>query len=226
VIAICALGWNHAEVTRKWLESVRRHSGGHEVQLYLIDNGSSDNTSAVMQSFSPRYFRRNGNNDSIHKGWNELASQACKDGAAVVIISNNDLIVGPDWLGPMMRELAKPELRYFLPNGDLTNPVTFERDAQNKPAPGTRPARAGWCIVLPAAAVPVFWPIPEALQLWYGDDYIHDTLARAGYRCERVDDSLVCHLGSVSFFKRPGYNEIVAADKIVYERICAERDKR
>jgi GT2 family glycosyltransferase len=226
VIAICALGWNHAEITRRWLDSVRRHSSGHDVQLYLMDNGSDDATSAVMQSFHPRYFRRNPTNDSIHKGWNELTAAACRDGASVVIISNNDLIVGPGWLDPLLRELSRGDKRYFLPNGSLTNPVTFERDAATKPAPGTRPTRAGWCIVLPAAAVPLFWPIPEELVLWYGDDVIHDRLGAAGYRCEAVDDCLVLHMGSVSFYKRAGYNEIVARDKIVYERICAQQAER
>jgi GT2 family glycosyltransferase len=223
VIAICALGWNHAEITRRWLDSVRRHSSGHDVQLYLMDNGSDDATSAVMQSFHPRYFRRNPTNDSIHKGWNELTAAACRDGASVVIISNNDLIMGPDWLGPLMRELGKPELRYFLPNGNFTNITTFERDAATRrPPPGTRPARAGWCMVFPAAAIPLFWPIPEELQLWYGDDYIHRKLSAAGYRCEAVDDCVVHHMLSVSFNERTDHAAIVARDKIIYERICAE----
>ena len=223
MIAICALGWNKSDYTRRWLDSVRRNSAGHDVRLYLMDNGSTDDTSAVMQSFSPAYFQRNESNDSLYKGWNTLAGRALADGAAVVILSNNDLIVAPGWLDAFARELGDPRKRYFLPNGDLHDAGTFERDALARRAvavpPLTASARAGWCLVLPRAAVAAALPIPEELQLWYGDDWIHWKLGQAGYVCEVVLDSFVLHFGSVSFYARPGYPEIVARDRETFNRL-------
>lgn len=224
MIAICALGWNKAEMTRQWLESVRRNSAGHDVRFYLMDNGSDDHTRDVMQSFGPAYFQRNESNDSLYKGWNTLARRAIDDGADVVILSNNDLIVGPGWLDALARELADPCKRYFLPNGELRDAANFEADArtrlaQPRPSPSTVRADAGWCLVLPRVAVPEFLPIPEDLQLWYGDNWIHWKLAQAGYSCEAVLDSYVLHYGSVTFYSRPGYAEIVARDREIFNRL-------
>ena len=216
-IAICALGWNHRDVTHRWLDSVRRNSDGHRVGLYLLDNGSSDDTKAVMDAFDPRYCARNNDNESIYKGWNLLTRQALLDNVEVVCLSNNDLVVSPGWLDAVAREVGRGDARYFLPNG------SYSSDGKTAPlvppAPGTRPARGGWCLFFRADAVRHFLPIPEELQLWYGDDWIHYKLERAGYRCESIDDCLVAHAGSVSFYSRPGYADIVAKDREIFNRL-------
>jgi GT2 family glycosyltransferase len=128
----------------------------------------------------------------------------------------------------MARELGKKDKRYFLPSGSLTNPSTFDRDVEARlasgTAAGTSPARAGWCLVFPPEAVRIFWPIPEELQLWYGDDYMHHKLAQAGYRCESVHDAFVLHLGSQTVGRRADLAEVVARDKIAFDKIL-EKDR-
>lgn len=235
MIAICALAWNKADHTRRWLDSVRRNSSGHDVRLFLMDNGSTEpDVWHVLNDAQPTKALRSDTNDSIHKQWNILLRLALDAGAEQIILSNNDLIVGGGWLDSIVRELGKDAQagtrRYFLPNGDFKNPDSFEQDAASyiaalpPDAPRTMyPARAGWCLVFHAEAVRLFLPIPEELVLWYGDDYIHWRLGeKNGYRCEMIIDCPVYHYGSVSFYARDGYDRIVSRDREVWQRFLSQ----
>lgn len=230
MIAVCALGWNMVSHTERWLSSLRRNSVGHDVQLYLMDNGSTDGgaTEAAMRRYEPAYFQRNDTNESIYKGWNTLARETLKSDAEVICVCSNDVICGPRWLDGVVREIRKGGKKFFHPGGifGATNPDTFEDDARALLAAGlrprTRPAKAGWCWFFSPDAVREWLPISEELRLWYGDDHIHWKLRRAGYVCESIDDSLAFHIGSVSFYATPGYVDIVEQDRLIYNRITGE----
>lgn len=224
MIAICALGWNKAEFTKNWLASLSRNCSGHDVKLFLMDNGSTDSgeTTAVMQAAKPELFLRNEQNESIHKGWNTLARAGLVAGADIIIISNNDLIVGPGWLDPVARELVPGVKRYFLPNGNVSVNEDEMRTTAAMHAGKTVPADAGWCMMFHKDALPLFSPIPEELQLWYGDNWIHWKLKAAGYTCEALLDCPVHHYTSTSFYSREGYVEIVAKDREIYNRLTGE----
>lgn len=233
MIAICALAWNAADHTERWLRSVRATQGAHEVNLYLLDNGSRDpaQMARIFRSASPKLALRNEDNRSIYAGWNRLATAALADAPEVLILSNNDLVCAPGWLDAIVREVRAGGDRYFLPNGDVpSDPARLaERAKSLRQADGPKteaPARAGWCMIFPPRALPLFLPIPECLELWYGDDYIHDTLALLGWSCETILDCAVFHATSVSMMQRPGYVEIVARDRAQYAQIQAAKQGR
>lgn len=222
MIAICAIGWNTEYHGRRWLESVRRNSAGHEIKLFLLDNGSADRTYDMFRSFDPEILLRNTENESIHKGWNRLLREAAARNPEMIILSNDDVIVGPRWLDAALRELHKPGMRYFLPNGSVGHVDSMDADVLRilPSLPQTTvPARAAWCLMFPPAALPIFMPIPEELILWYGDDRIHAKLAEAGYSCESITDCCVNHIGSVSVLRRPDYTEVIEQDKQTYIRM-------
>lgn len=224
MIAICALGWNKATFTANWLRSLARNCGGHEVELFLMDNGSTDNgeTSRLMMSARPKYFQRNENNESIHKGWNDLARRGISAGADIIIISNNDLIVGPGWLDPVVRELRPGVKRYFLPYGDVPADDAAMRATAIANAGKTSRADAGWCMMFHREAIQHWMPIPEELQLWYGDNWIHTKLREQGYTCESLWDCCVHHYTSTSCAARDGFAEIVAKDREIYNRLTGQ----
>lgn len=223
MIAVCGLAWNCADYSQKWLESVRRNSGGHEIKLFLLDNGSTDGTSKLFKSYNPTYFARHESNDSIHIAWNKLLREAHKHNPELIVLSNNDLLVGPGWADAALRELHKNPKRYFLPNGAFYgDPAQFDMEVRSRlPSlpQSTVPGRAGWFLMFPPDALPIFLPVPEELILWYGDDYIHAKLQRAGYTCEAIQDCCVMHFGSVTVFRRDGYNQIVDRDRMIYAEI-------
>lgn len=228
MIAVCGVAWNQADYTNDWLHSVARNSGSHDIKFFLVDNGSVDNglTMDVFNRYDPVWTHRNRINGSIYKAWNQLLVAALEREPEYICLSNNDVIVSRGWLDPIVREFQKNPKRYFLPNGQLNNKITFEADAAHMCAAQaglTKPARGGWCLFFTPDAVREFLPIPEELMLWYGDDFIHHKLAKAGYRCESVMDCCALHIGSVSFFARPEYVEIVAKDRETYYRLTGER---
>lgn len=228
MIAICALTWNHAPVTISWLNSINRCCEGHEVKLFLGDNGSTDNEASwnIIRAVNPEVAWRNEDNESIYRGWNRLLVDALARDPELICLSNNDLIVSPGWLDPVMREIRKDKaegaLRYFLPNGDYQSEYTFEELARQRSvelAGQTVRADAAWCLFLTPEAAREFLPIPEELQLWYGDNFIHWKLANAGYKCEAILDCGVLHRGSVSFNARHDKVEVVARDREIFNRI-------
>jgi len=223
MIAVCGLAWNCVDYSRQWLDSVRRNSDSHEIKLFLIDNGSDDGTSELFKSYNPTYFERHDGNLSIHISWNKLLREAAKHNPELIVLSNNDLLVGPGWADAALREVRKNPKRYFLPNGNFhVDDRTFDSDVRALlPAmpQSTLPARAGWFLMFPPAALSVFLPVPEDLVLWHGDDYIHTLLQRDGYTCEAIQDCCVKHFGSVTVFRRAGYTEIVAQDKELFAEI-------
>lgn len=228
MIAVCSLAWGHEKVTQRWLESVRRNSGGHHVELFLLDNGSPDGTFTVMESFKPRWLQRNRDNESIYQGWNRLAQAALDAGADIICISNNDLLVGPGWLDPVVKNLVPGTRKYFLPHDGPGLGVNDRFDERARKiaadyADQIIPARAGWCLFFEREAIQHWLPIPEELQLWYGDDFIHWKLSQAGYTCGALLDSVCHHATSTTFFSRPGYAQIVDKDREIYFKITGER---
>lgn len=222
MIAICAIGWNATHHGKRWLDSVKRNSFGHDVKLFLLDNGSSDSTYAMFASYKPEVLLRNNENESIHKGWNRLLREAFKINPEMIVLSNDDVMVGPRWLDAALREIRKGGLRYFLPNGNVGHVDTLDADvtaALPSLSQTTVPARAAWCLMFPPTALPVFMPIPEELVLWYGDDQIHARLAAAGYSCEAINDCCAKHIGSVSVMRRPDYSAVIEKDKQTYIRM-------
>lgn len=223
MIAVCMLGWNHAWYTKRAIQSIRRNSGSEDIGLFLVDNGSTDETQEVMRAAQPKAFIRNHENLGISAGWNQAIEAALSyNYTEFTVLANNDIMVGPGWLEPVRRELSKNDSRYFLPNGAVTDEETFEIEVERR-RPGllgkTTPGRAGWCMFFRAQTARLFHPVPSELRLWYGDDYIHWKLASFGYRCEVLLDSFVLHYGSRSIGDYPGKCEQIARDLEAYKKI-------
>ena len=224
MIAMCGLAWNGLVHSKRWLESVRNNADGHDVKLFLIDNGSMDGTYELFQSHNPEFLLRQPGNLSIYIAWNRLLREAAARNPDLIVLSNNDLVVGPGWIDAALREGRKPTFRDFLPNGNVGgNMDTFDADvraALPELSPvAIGPARAGWFLMFKPSCLDIFLPIPEELVLWYGDDYIHTKLQEAGYVCESILDCCVKHAGSQTVFQRADFHEVIKRDREIFKRI-------
>lgn len=226
-VAICVPCWNHLWYTKFFIDSVLRNSGDHSIGFIFVDNGSSDGTGDYL-AHVPKLARliRNPVNVGVNPAWNTLFSAALEYNPEVIVLANNDILCGPGWLDPIVRELAKDDKRYFLPNGQFTNPSTFDVDVRNTlpTLQGTVLGYAGWCLSFHPSAVPLFHPIPEEMKLWYGDNWIHDRLQKDhGYKCEVLLDSCCLHFESKSIRDYPGMTGTVARDKDAYDYLVRKR---
>ena len=85
--------------TKKCIDSIRKHTR-QKYELILVDNGSKDGTEDYFRSMPGAKVIRNAENLGVSKGWNQGMRLA--DGEYILIL-NNDIIVGPDWLENMVR---------------------------------------------------------------------------------------------------------------------------
>ncbi len=99
LVSIVILGFNQVEYTKKCIESIRKHTR-QKYELILVDNGSKDGTEAFFRSIPGAKVIRNPENLGVSKGWNQGMRQAVGE---YILILNNDIIVGPDWLENMVR---------------------------------------------------------------------------------------------------------------------------
>lgn len=226
MIAIAMVVHNQLFYTKQVFQSIARNSYPYNLGFFVLDNGSSDGSWEWMNAQlhgRPQMLYRNEGNDSLSGAWNKVLRAGLDCGADLLVLMNNDVIVGPGWLDQVVREYAKGEKTYWLANGGLS-PENYDERVRAQPKEGRLiPGRAGWCLFFPAAAVREFYPIPTELKLWYGDDWIHWKLAKAGYSCRVAMDSYVYHYGSKTMQTRKDLQPIIDADRETYFRLTGER---
>lgn len=224
MIAICFVVHNNLKYTKWFVESVARNSYPHPLGFFALDNGSSDGSLEWLQGMkvSPKVVIRNEGNESLSKGWNRVLQAGLDHGADLLCLTNNDILVGPGWLDAILKEYVKDTKAYWLPNGNFDG-NTLDQQARNRTKTGrTYPGRAGWCMFFRRPTVLEFMPISEELRLWYGDDFIHWKLKKAGYEMLVVDDCCAHHFGSKTVQSVGVIQPIIDADRLTYNRLTGE----
>ncbi len=96
------LTYNHYEDTHECLQSLLEAAGA-EIQIVLVDNGSSDGTPArVRQDFPQVHILENGQNLGVPAGYNVGFAYALDMGADYILMLNNDTVLAPDMLKELM----------------------------------------------------------------------------------------------------------------------------
>ncbi|MBL19274.1 MAG: dTDP-Rha--alpha-D-GlcNAc-pyrophosphate polyprenol alpha-3-L-rhamnosyltransferase [Flavobacteriaceae bacterium] len=123
-IAIAILNYNGAELLQQFLPSILAHSANAKV--YVIDNGSTDNSLALVGAKFPMVTTiALDKNAGYAGGYNKGLQQIDAD---VVCLLNSDIKVTPNWLLPIKDFLkAHPEVAMVQPKiKDLAKPDHFE----------------------------------------------------------------------------------------------------
>lgn len=123
-IAIAILNYNGAELLQQFLPSILAHSANAKV--YVIDNGSTDNSLALVGATYPMVTTiALDKNAGYAGGYNKGLQQIDAD---VVCLLNSDIKVTTNWLLPIKDFLkAHPEVAMVQPKiKDLANPDHFE----------------------------------------------------------------------------------------------------
>ena len=113
-VTIQILNWDGLLLLKECLpsvtEAVRRHSErtGGKHRIAVVDNGSSDGSIAFLQEQYPEIHvipldRNYGFSIGNNKGFQEIRSD-------IVVLLNNDMIVAPDFLQPLLAPFADPDV--------------------------------------------------------------------------------------------------------------------
>lgn len=99
-VAVVILNWNGAEMLRKFLPSVVKYTNNDLAEIYVADNGSTDNSIDVLKSEFPSVglisFKEN---YGFAEGYNKVMD--CVD-AEYVVLLNSDVEVTEQWIEPIL----------------------------------------------------------------------------------------------------------------------------
>ncbi len=98
--SVIILNWNGAEMLRQYLPSVIAHTTLPDVEIIVADNGSTDNSVAMLRSEFPtvRIIVLD-RNYGFAEGYNRTIEQVASD---YVVLLNSDVEVTEGWLEPML----------------------------------------------------------------------------------------------------------------------------
>lgn len=123
-LAVAVLNWNGKALLERFMPSVIAHS--QEATVYVIDNASSDGSSALLAEKYPSVqclsLAKNG---GYAGGYNQGLKLIKED---LVVLLNSDVEVSPNWLSPLLKRFTADErLGALQPKIlDLKNPDQFE----------------------------------------------------------------------------------------------------
>lgn len=122
-IGVVTVTYNSGTVIRDFLNSLLDQSHTNFF-LFVVDNASSDNTLAVLSSYSDPRIAIIGNltNVGVAEANNIGIKAALNAGCATVLLINNDVVFGPDLISQLCEGLAQyqcemvvPKILYFNP---------------------------------------------------------------------------------------------------------------
>jgi len=118
--SIIVLAYNHLEeTTAPCLESILEHTDLNSNELIVVDNASSDGTAAYLSEFQAKHPDVQLCLNDVNKGYaggNNDGIRLAK--GRVLILLNNDTLVGPGWLTPLVDALDSD------PSVGMVGPVT------------------------------------------------------------------------------------------------------
>lgn len=123
-IGVVIVNWNGCQVTQDTLADLRRiHLTGLEMQLYLVDNGSTDNSVAYFRGDPDIELIELDRNTGFSYGSNAGIRSALAAGCEYILLLNNDVYLTPefltllvDWLASTPEAaIATPKIRYADP---------------------------------------------------------------------------------------------------------------
>ncbi len=107
-VSIVVLSWNGKDDTLRCLASLAEVAY-EPVEVVVVDNGSTDGSAEAVEAAFPRaHVLRQGRNTGFSGGVNAGIVAARAGGADAVLLLNNDMLVEPDFLGPLVGAALEP----------------------------------------------------------------------------------------------------------------------
>ncbi|HIE4032816.1 TPA: glycosyltransferase [Pseudomonas aeruginosa] len=238
-VSVIILTFNNLDLTRACLDSVLERSDYPNLEVIVVDNASSDGTSAYLEDFARRHpdvrVVLNRENLGFAAGNNVGLSIATGD---YLVVLNNDTVVTQGWVMTLLRHFQNdPSLGIVGPvTNNIGNEARIETRYQSmEEMPGealrytlanmgnTYPIRtaAFFCVMFPRSVYELCGPICEdyGRGFFEDDDYCR-RVESIGKRVVCADDVFIHHHLSASFnkLKDSERQELFRKNKEIYEK--------
>ena len=238
-VSIIILAYNNLEFSQACIESVLRHTHYPDIEIIIVDNGSSDGSTEYFQAISDEYpyvkLVRNEANLGFAGGNNTGIKMASGE---IIILLNNDTYVSPGWLyglvskmrgeagldlaGPVTNNIgneAKVDIAYESMDGMID--AASDYIWQNAGEVLLVENLAFFCVAISRRVIDEIGLLDESFEggFFEDDDYCRRATG-AGFKLGIVEEAFVHHHLSASFDQlgTQRKQEIFEANKAVYER--------
>ena len=201
-----------AEHSKLCIESVINS----ECDLLLIDNGAEQSVKNVLNFYHSRsnvHIISNQENIFVNPAWNQAMEFFLSLDYDRLIIMNSDLIMHPNWFEVLKNRLVEFPDEITLPiiADNILQYATCEYQSGMEVASGT----PGVFISLNKKQVEIVYPIHSEIKIWFGDNWILDSLRGLGFKTVIAPNLFAYHYynGSQSVSKLNGISEMIEQDK-------------
>lgn len=231
-LAVIMPCFNELAVTKQTVESLFAETAEPDFTLILVNDGSTDGTTDYINGLQAKYgddrveYRHHLENLGVTAAWNTGVRIAQAQGAPYVAIVNNDILFTAGWDVALINAL---EVNSTLA---VVSPLsTHDKMPRDWPAgSGRHPNPAHYMGYMPilgeafmcrTALFDEIGLFPEALKIYFGDNWLVLASQAKGYECDYVPDSYIHHL-----FRRTTRaldNEAAwAHDEAAFEKLAKE----
>jgi GT2 family glycosyltransferase len=236
-IDLLVLGYGQFEnTTKKCLESLIPQVNQLNAQIYVLDNGSPDNSYTLQNEFCNDYPQITSfyseNNLGYAAGMNYLANKSSNEW---LILVGSDTIFYPNaltnlthaistaphhvgLLGPVTNSAGTAQCLQAL-GSEVGEVFANAKETFNVPSGITLPLyRADFfCVAIRRTVWDQLGGLDTSYGLGYYEDFDFSMRAKKlGYQCVMVEDALVFHQGSASFKKPDQQSELLKKNKIIF----------
>lgn len=212
----CLYGPEHTE---KAIASVCKED------LLLIDNGAEQSVKDILNHYDKLNnvkIIHNQKNMYVNYAWQQAIDYFLEHLEYThLIIMNSDLVMHASWATVLKNRLTQELNQISIPLLKKDSNLSTEIDIAitkniKKPIAGT----AGVFIVLNQKQAKIISPIPyKYIKVWFGDNWIYDTLRGVGYVTIIPDNLLAFHYISQNVQKVKNVGEIIEKDKQSWQKI-------
>ena len=190
------------------------------LEIILIDNGSEEDFSDFPKKYENLNIKyiRNDENIGVNPAWN-LGISFSK--GKFVSILNSDIIISTSFFKKTLQAF-----QMFESFGIIVPNTVKERNSnlENDQAPIIRDIekREGWAFTIRKEILDKIKPIPNQLNLFFGDDYLFECSKLLGYRNIKIMNNSIYHYKNATIktqFPEKGENVVLRKEREEWEKI-------
>lgn len=208
----------NVHVTREAIDSVINH----DVDIILCANGADYDIVELMHQYKVLKPERvsvwiEPVNIGVNPIWNKFVEHFLRSHYTHIGILSSDVILQKQWLEylEMWGTDNEQHICVEVDKDKVKESIDFSVSDSFVVTEGTN----GIFIWLTKEQAKIAFPIPDGIKIWFGDNWIHERLRRAGYPTVIHHNFRAFHGGSVTLKAMAGTDALIEQDKIEWERI-------